>query len=134
MGNLGKRRSNLVSMEGQSASGRVSGHDQSNAIGQSSGFFSNKDDMQYNMYCINIRSSVMKRCSEMSVRRLNPNDNLLAIEHCNRLFQEYVHRRNESILSRVVNPQHLKIMRLAYYQEIPQFKYIYCNHAMIKQI
>ena len=46
-------------------------------------FYQSKEEIHYNLYCINIRSNHKKNDPSLSIRKLNGIDNLMAIEKQN---------------------------------------------------
>ena len=62
----------------------------------------------------------------MAIRKLQNQDNLLAIENDNRILQEF-------IWSKYIEAD-VRIDKNIIIQNIPEFKFVYCTQSMIKQI
>lgn len=96
-----------------------------------------KEEVQNNLYCVNIRPRYKQFCPQLCIRKLQNTDNLLAIEFQNRLIQEQLWRKLQHmkiIAQNLGQNVSLGLQLLIQSMVVPEFKYIYCSSSMIKQI
>jgi|DEB0MinimDraft_12_1074336.scaffolds.fasta_scaffold168867_1 hypothetical protein len=125
MGNLGYRSSTTTNdSAGRTSitSGRMSlTGDSSTSFGSSA-----SEEVQYHLYCINIRALNRMTYPALAIRQLSNLDNLLWVEESNRKLQEEMWRKYAEASHRTNKPVDLS--------KVPQFKYVYCSQSMIRQI
>ena len=101
----------------------------SEAGGSGGSFYSTKDSVEYNLYCINVRALQKKVDPSLAIIKLSNIDNLLSIEQNNISLQESLWRTamcSGRFQAGAVRPIE------KYF--IPEYKYVFCSVQMIKQI
>lgn len=128
MGNVGYRAT-ITSASSPGLSMKSSGLGMRLSASESGGgsFYSTKDSVEYNLYCINVRALQKKVDPSLAIIKLSNIDNLLAIEQNNINLQESLWRTAMStgrFQPGAVRP----IEKYA----IPEYKYVFCSVQMIK--
>ena len=93
-----------------------------------------KEDGTLGLYCINIRGRHVKTSPELCVRKLSQSDNLFHIENANRLLTEFVTRRNDLIENDALMSPAQRYNWMYDHALPPDFRYVYCTQAMVRQI
>lgn len=106
----------------------------STASVQSGASLQSKQDSALALYCINIRGKSLTTAPDLCIRKLNASDSLYHIENANRLLTEFIAKRNEIIEKDAVMTQTQRINWIMDHEVAPDFRYVYCSQAMIRQI